>query len=355
MKPINVDALRRAIEGSHSSAAQDLVQRTLAQHGLASGPTGLPGPTMDLSGFTLPSMGQFAMPGAVSAKARDLPSGATFETDRYTCEAGSREYLTYVPASAAEGSATGLIMMLHGCTQNGADFANGTDMNRLAEDHNLIIVYPQQSRGDNAQSCWNWFSRGDQRHGRGEPSILAGIARQVASQHGIGQGRIFVAGLSAGGAMAVILGQTYPDVFAAVGVHSGLPHGAASDVASAFAAMSGGAAEPAKDSDQLTPTIIFHGTADHTVNPINAERISTGVLSAAPDLTMSRTEKGTSNGRTFSREIVTDADNAGLLESWKIEGLGHAWSGGHASGSYTDQKGPDASAEMIRFFLSRIS
>ncbi|MFT3690879.1 alpha/beta hydrolase family esterase [Paenirhodobacter sp.] len=328
MKPFDLGALRRA-------AASDLVRRTLAQHGLMPDDERSPlSPMADLLNRQAPAPDV-------------LPPGASLTTDRFTCAAGGRDYLTYVPASAA----TGLVVMLHGCTQTNADFAAGTGMNALAERHGLIVVYPQQSRGENAQSCWNWFSPGDQRRDRGEPAILAGIAAHVAQAHGIPSSATFVAGLSAGGAMAVILGQTYPDVFAAVGTHAGLPYGIARDVPSAFAAMAGKAvADPARAA-RPTPTIIFQGDADRTVNPANADRIARDVLTAGPRMTLFEQTSGRLNGRGFIRETTSTDDGATLLEYWKIEGLGHAWSGGNPAGTYTDSAGPDASAEMVRFFL----
>lgn len=344
MKPFDLGALRRAAATAHPDAASDLVRRTLAQHGLM--PDGGPGKQNPLSAMTV-LLNRQARPASAPEA---LPPGASLTTDCFTCEAGARDYLTYVPASAGTG-ATGLVVMLHGCTQTNADFAVGTGMNVLAERHGLIVVYPQQSRGDNAQSCWNWFSPGDQRRGRGEPAILAGIAAHVARAHGIPHSSTFAAGLSAGGAMAVILGQAYPDVFAAVGTHAGLPYGIARDVPSAFAAMAGNAnADPARPT-RPTPTIVFQGGADPTVNPANADRIARDVLNAGPEVTLFDQASGLLNGRSFIRETTMTGDGATLLEYWKIEGLGHAWSGGNSAGSYTDPAGPDASAEMVRFFL----
>lgn len=322
------------------------MRRTLAQHGLKpDGETGAQNP--------LSSMADLLNRQARPAPAPEaLTPGASLTTDRFTCKAGGRDYLTYVPASAGNG-ATGLVVMLHGCTQTNADFAAGTGMNVLAERHGFVVVYPQQSRGENAQSWWNWFSSGDQHRDRGAPAILAGIAAYVAQVHGVPHSATFAVGLSAGGAMAVILGQAYPDVFAAVGTHAGLPYGIARDVPSAFAAMAGNAGgDPARPArHRPTPTIIFQGGADRTVNPANADRIARDVLNAGPELTLFEQTSGLVNGRSFIRETTTTGDGAALLEYWKIEGLGHAWSGGNPAGSYTDPAGPDTSAEMARFFL----
>ena len=344
----NDDARAKGFEG-----ANDLVQRTLAQHGLA------PGQKAEM-GSPLPSMNAL-MAGLASKKGRlspqpvVIPEGAEFRQDTHTGKTGSRQYRTYIPASLNDG-ARGIVVMLHGCTQNAEDFAAGTGMNALAEKHRLIVLYPEQSRGDNAQSCWNWFSAGDQRRDRGEPEILVGMTRKAMAEHGVSPDRTFVAGLSAGAAMAVILGETYPDVFAAVGAHSGLPYGAAKDVPSAFAAMSGTVQDARRSASTATAarTIIFHGTADATVHPSNGERIARDASDRGPRQTIEHEDKGTAGGKSYRRKITSAPDGTDTLEHWVIDGLGHAWSGGQPAGSYTDANGPDASAEMIRFFLNDI-
>ncbi len=353
---LNVGARHRATEDArlaHVSAANDLVQRTLARHGLMPEPAGGPGATAG----TAPAMDDLlsGLKARFATTARQevaIPTGAEFRQEQFTCEAGSRAYRTYVPASATAG-VTGIVVMLHGCTQTAEDFAIGTGMNTLAEEHGFVVIYPQQSRGDNAQSCWNWFSRGDQRRERGEPAILAGITRAAMAEHGIARNRTFVAGLSAGAAMAVILGETYPDVFSAVGAHSGLPFGAAKDVATAFGAMAGTGPDPVTSHANSTAprTIVFHGAADSTVHPSNAERIARHAMDRGSPQTIETDERGNVSGRSFHRRITTGADGSVELEYWVVDGLGHAWSGGRAGGSYTDAKGPDASAEMVRFFF----
>ncbi|WP_254656233.1 extracellular catalytic domain type 1 short-chain-length polyhydroxyalkanoate depolymerase [Jannaschia sp. CCS1] len=273
-------------------------------------------------------------------------------SNTFTCRSGSRAYRMYVPTSASRG-VSGVVMMLHGCTQTPEDFAAGTGMNALAEDYGLIVIYPAQSRGDNAQSCWNWFSRGDQGRGRGEPSILAELAMEVCADHGISRDRTFVAGLSAGGAMAAILGETYPDVFAAIGVHSGLPVGAAKDVPSAFAAMGGTILDAPVANLGNTPmrTIVFHGSADSTVHPKNGDHVARRALDAGAGQILLTSQRGEKNGRSYTQSIYSDPAGAAVVEHWCVDGQRHAWSGGQAVGSYTDASGPDASAEMVRFFL----
>ncbi|HUE45731.1 MAG TPA: PHB depolymerase family esterase [Aestuariivirgaceae bacterium] len=285
-----------------------------------------------------------------------LPDGAQFLTRSFACAAGTRQYKLYVPASAAHGLG-GLVVMLHGCTQTPEDFATDTNMNAVAEANRLLVAYPAQTRAHNAASCWNWFNPADQRRDAGEPAILAGLARELAAKFDIPREKIFAAGLSAGGAMAAVLGATYPDVFAAIGVHSGLPAGAANDVISAFAAMRGdsGTTFAPMHTAEAGPgprTIIFHGTADRTVHAGNAEQLAAAARARAPS-GASRSERGTAeSGRAWTRTLIEDPQGTVAVELWMIEGAGHAWAGGHAGGSYTDPSGPDASAEMVRFFLS---
>ncbi len=347
-------ALRPAGDGAcpeRFEAANDLVRRTLSQHGL----------WPEANGDTAPFSGLMAGPAGLSVlkerpftKARPLrlPEGAAFRNHTHAGRTGSRAYRHYVPASAGEG-VTGIVMMLHGCTQTPEDFVLGTGMNALAEAHRLVVIYPEQSRGANAQTCWNWFSKGDQRRDRGEPEILAGMARTAMAEHGVPAERVFVAGLSAGAAMAVILGETYPDIFAAVGAHSGLPFSAAKDVPSAFAAMAGDltGAAAAPPVVAALRTIVIHGAADRTVHPSNGAEIVRRATSGPGLHTMDTTETGTRSGRGFRRTMSLDADGQILAEHWLIDGLGHAWSGGNGAGSYADPAGPAASAEMIRFFL----
>lgn len=270
-------------------------------------------------------------------------------------------YKLYVPPHLA-GSAPAprpLILMLHGCTQNPDDFAAGTRMNDLARREGFVVVYPAQTAHANSQKCWNWFKPQHQKRGRGEPALLAALTQHVAGTENVDSARIYAAGLSAGGAMADILGQTYPDVFAAVGVHSGLAAGAASDVVSALAAMrSGGKAGPSGGTSSVptAPVIVFHGDADSTVNPINAKAVVNAALAGTATSGQNqqpRASGGTSSGgQRYQRTDYPRADGSTAVELWMLHGAGHAWSGGSASGSYTDARGVDASAEMLRFFLA---
>ncbi len=278
------------------------------------------------------------------------PGGASgsFTAGHYRNECGARDYKLFEPAR--DGRALPLVVMLHGCTQDPDDFARGTRMNALARERGFLVLYPAQSQRGNAQRCWNWFKHNHQARGKGEPAILAGLVRDVIARHDVDPRRVYVAGLSAGGAMAAILGDAYPDLFAAVGVHSGLPAGSATDVQSAFAAMSGGAQSVRRGpkTGPTPPTIVFHGDADTTVNVVNGERVLRAAgLFASPDVRRGATAMGVA----WSCRPFVDAQGVVRAEEWTVHGAGHAWSGGNLSGSYTDPRGPDASAEMLRFFL----
>ncbi|RVT84350.1 PHB depolymerase family esterase [Rhodobacteraceae bacterium CCMM004] len=292
-----------------------------------------------LNGRSLPQGGALPLRGparpAAEPAATGLPDGARFTRHTHAGPHGRRDYLLYVPSPRPEGHGA-LVMMLHGCTQSAEDFARGTAMNALAERHGLVVAYPEQARTENPQGCWSWFRPEDQTRERGEPALLAALAGEVAGAHACGD-RVFVAGLSAGGAMAAILAETHPDLVVAAGVHSGLPAGSARDVASAFAAMNGQAA-PAPRPRKGAPLIVFHGSADRTVVPANGAAL-------VPGAGIETSHSG--QGRRWTRLTADDS------ELWRIEGLGHAWSGGDPAGSYTDAAGPDASAEMVRFFLAQ--
>ncbi len=283
-----------------------------------------------------------------------VPEGAQFGERTFSNKAGARSYKLYVPSSYI-GEALPLVVMLHGCTQSPDDFAAGTRMNELAEEHTFLVAYAAQARSANASKCWNWFNEGDQRRDHGEPSILAGITRQIIDNFPIERGRVYVAGLSAGGAAAAILGITYPDLYAGIGIHSGLACGAAADIPSAFAAMrQGGAAATIKHRrcETIVPTIVFHGDGDRTVNSVNGDQII--AQSGASTNLATEVSRGTApGGMSYTRTIQMNETGRTLLEQWMLHGAGHAWSGGSTAGSYTEPRGPDASREMVRFFLQQ--
>ena len=286
-----------------------------------------------------------ALDARVRPAARDvpLPDGARFEERRHEGPHGAMGYRLYVPASVAPGAP--LVVMLHGCTQDPEDFARGTRMNAVAEEAGALVAYPRQESSRNPNRCWSWFEPA-QTGASGEAAMIAALAAEASRAEGGDPSRMFAAGLSAGGAMAAALGAAHPGTFRAVGVHSGLPAGAASDMAGAFAAMGGRAG----DARALpVPAIVVHGTADRTVAPVNAERIARAGRSSSA--AKPRVRKGEANGRRYERIRLAAERGAGAVELWRIDGLAHAWSGGSADGSYADPSGPDASREMMRFFL----
>ena len=303
----------------------------------------------DLAARGMPAGFDFKVGGAPRPAPDPLPDGATFTTASYTGTAGTRDYKLYVPANRS-GQPLPLIVMLHGCTQSPDDFAAGTRMNKLAEEHGCLVAYPAQPSSANAQKCWNWFSPDDQRRDQGEPSLIAGITRQIMRDHPVDPSRVYIAGLSAGGAAAAIMGDAYPELYAAVGVHSGLPTGAARDLPSAFAAMRQGAAGSGRGS-RAVPTIVFHGDKDTTVHPSNGDAVAARSTASATGLRPTVQRGQTPGGHAYSRTVHADASGRALCEQWTIHGAGHAWAGGSPSGSYTDPRGPDATREMLRFFF----
>lgn len=283
------------------------------------------------------------LPGGTAAP--ELPPGASWTARQFQGPQGARDYRLFVPSRGAERT-TGLLLMLHGCKQDPEDFARGTGMLEVAEAEGLLLAFPAQPRIANMNGCWNWFEPGHQGADAGEPAILAGLVRALAAEFGIPPGRIFAAGLSAGAAMVAVLADAEPGLLAAIGVHSGLPAGAAHDVASAFAAMGGrhAAGRPAlrPDGPRL---ILFHGDADDVVAVGNADRLMGAAAKGRPEAAV------TAGGRRYTRTVVRAADGTVRAEDWRLQGGGHAWSGGSPEGSYTDPSGPDASREMVRFFL----
>lgn len=339
-----------AVPPTPAQVAQEFAQDFMARLGV---PAGLRQHSFDMPTFELPN---FHPPGfnAPASTPAQMPAGAQFIDGVYRNHAGTRSYKLYIPSSY-HGQAMPLIVMLHGCTQNPDDFAAGTQMNALAEEKECFVVYPAQTQGANSSRCWNWFNAIDQQRDQGEPSLIAGIARQVIDDYPVNEREVFVAGLSAGGAMAVIVGTLYPDLFAAVGVHSGLPFASAQDLPSALAAMKGGAMPNAQRKAPAggVPIIVFHGDRDTTVNPRNGdELIAQGVRSQAGGKAAKAAsiDGSVPNGHRYTRTTHSQADGSPLGEHWVIHGAGHAWSGGSGNGSYTDGKGPDASREMLRFF-----
>ncbi|MCD0499360.1 PHB depolymerase family esterase [Achromobacter sp. MY14] len=309
----------------------------------ASSPAAAPSPARD-DGAAPTSKPTHRAPGESSVTQGDFFTAGSFRNS-----AGQRAYKLYVPPGV-NGQARPLVVMLHGCTQDADDFAAGTAMNEAARKQGFYVLYPVQPRETNPQKCWNWFKHNHQQAGKGEPSILADMTRHVIAEYGIDTRRVYVAGLSAGGAMAAILADTYPQLYAAAGVHSGLAAGAAKDLPSALSAMKGIGVRPGAVSSTPVPTIVFHGDRDATVHPANAGAVV--AASAGGDARVqSQRVAGANQGRDSTKRVYTNAQGQVIAEYWEVHGAGHAWAGGSPKGSYTDQSGPDATQEMLRFFF----
>ena len=347
---IMADAARMTQSGD-LQAATAAIQAALAKAGLSESATEAVGGDANVIDVEAWEVGRKApaphAPAQPAPPANPGPHGQFVSGSHADASAGTREYKLFVPPASFEGPLP-LVVMLHGCTQNPDDFAAGTEMNDAALDRGFFVLYPAQTQRANSSRCWNWFKHNHQKRGRGEPALLAGMTRDIMSRYNIDPQRVYVAGLSAGGAMAAILGDAYPDLFAAVGVHSGLPTGSATDVQSALSVMRIGAV-PSASTTASPPTIVFHGDQDATVNPANGEQVA---ISSAGDLRPEIKRASSGRGRDYTQRVYRQAGGRIVAEHWTVHGAGHAWSGGSARGSYTDAQGPGASSEMLRFFFA---
>lgn len=294
-------------------------------------------------------------------------AGGSF-TDQYY---DGRHYKRYVPGSYEKTTAVELVVMLHGCSQSPQGFAAATQMNAVAESEGFIVVYPDQTRQANSSQCWNWFESEHQQRGSGEPALITGMTREVMNDFSIDSQRVYLAGFSAGGGMAPIMAVAYPDVYAAVGVHSGLEYDAANSLSEAFTAMSSGGPNPQRQGTQgyedmgsraqIVRTIVFHGTDDYTVDPVNGHQATeqatqTNDLAGDDsddddiDYTAETTETRTSPGHSYTVNEYADGGGNTVVAKYIIDGMGHAWAGGAQGGSYTDPDAPNASRIMWEFF-----
>jgi poly(hydroxyalkanoate) depolymerase family esterase len=367
----NASALRMPQRGPGAPSGKGSKARLLGaapgKQSALPGPAGTARPTPQGRRFRGAPRLPVDLPGSASGAQAGVPvtvpAGARFVERTYAGKAGTRAYKLYVP-SGYVGEAVPLVVMLHGCTQNPDDIAAGTGMNRLAEEHTFLVAYPAQARNANMQRCWNWFQAGDQQRGRGEPSLIAGITRHAMDEYRVDDSRVYLAGMSAGGAMAAVVAAAYPDLYAAAGIHSGLAPGAAHDLSGAFAAMQNGSpgkpVAPHAGIGRTVPIIVFHGDRDTTVHPSNAEYLISSYHrtdeARSRDRPGERVPRATTQegkvpgGYAYTRTVLSGPGGSVVAEGWTVHGLGHAWSGGSPSGSYTDSRGPDASAEMLRFF-----
>jgi poly(hydroxyalkanoate) depolymerase family esterase len=295
---------------------------------------------------------QAQVPVATAGPTPAAPGSGPLLDRSYANAAGVRRYRLFLP-SGYTGQPVPLIVMLHGGTQSGADFAAVTGMNAHAERHTFLVGYPEQPSSANSMRFWNWFRPGDQRRDSGEPSLLAGITRQISTEHAVDPARVYIAGFSAGGAMAAVMAATYPDLYAAVGVHSGLAHGAARDTMSAMAAMSNGPSTARPSPLPTIPLMVIHGDHDRTVHHLNADRLVETALGVDDHRhTQHRTQVTDGQvpgGRAYTRTAYADAAGVPIVERLTIHQGGHAWSGG-PSGRHADPLGPDAAGELVRFF-----
>ncbi|HVZ37087.1 MAG TPA: PHB depolymerase family esterase, partial [Polyangiaceae bacterium] len=321
-------------------------------------PGGLRGsPSLESLLSRLPRSGRMPPFGSVAKPPSPELPGRWLEGS-YANAAGKRDYRLYVPSGHRVGQPVPLLTMLHGGTQTADDFAAGTRMNEWAERHTFLVVYPEQSAAANPMRYWNWFQPAHQHRGTGEPSLLAGLTSHISTEYALDATRVYVAGFSAGAAMAAVLAACYADVYAAVGVHSGLAHGVATDVPSAFHVMKHGAPSNGRGDAGTVPLIVFHGDGDPTVNLANADCLVERRLRSGGKRSVGgqpqRIQRQVPGGHQYTRAVFSDLQGTPLVEQWTIHGGGHAWSGGSPLGSYTDPLGPDASAELVRFFGQQV-
>ncbi|MBP6395652.1 MAG: PHB depolymerase family esterase [Giesbergeria sp.] len=364
------EAMQRALMGplsdvpTHTHVSTEVLDALLPDRNTLTALTGLAGLT-GLTGLTgLGSAQDRSADAAASAPETEAPG--SFERVTLAHDGAQHHYLLYVPPGAAAGTPMPLVLMLHGCSQDADDFAAATGMNQAAAAANALVLYPAQARNANPGGCWNWFESSNQHRGQGELGLMVAMVRDVMARHSVDAQRVYAAGISAGGAMVALLGREYPEMFAALGVHSGLQAGAADNMMAALSAMNNGAklgpSSPSAraathSSSALHPAlIVFHGDADTTVSAKNGEQLVDAALQAAlgdKGAAVQETQSGQSAaGQRFTRHLYRAKASAPVLvEYWVLHNAGHAWSGGSAKVSQTDPRGVNATQEMLRFFL----
>ena len=329
-----------------------------------------PKPRRRVAALTALSRVPVSTPGPRTAAKRPVAKRRTsgrWLRSTYTGPAGSRSYDVYLPAGHRRTARVPLVVLLHGCNQASEEFVAATRFTALADRHGFVIVAPRQTRGYQPGGCWRWYESAHQARGTGEPAILAGIVAKVLAEPSrwrIDRSRVYAAGISAGGAMALILAATYPEVFAAVGVHSAPAYRSATSGGRALGAMRGrGAVVTPLAGARMAPLIVFQGTGDRVVHARSGTLVAEQWLaydaarSAGPGdphrITRSRAAaRRSADGRRYTVTRWYSARGRKQLEYWRVEGLGHAWSGGLADGSYSDSRGPRASTAMWQFFAA---
>jgi len=296
---------------------------------------------------------------------------ATFTRHLYQSSEGARAYWLFVPGGVSEGTSLPLVVLLHGCTQDAADVARGSRLNQYAEAQHFLVLYPEQPAAANPQKCWNWFVPEHQQRGAGEPALIEAMTRQVMAGRKVDPRRVFLAGISAGGAMAVLTALDYPELFAALAVHSGIQYRAAASATEAIAAMKNGGPAPGDRARlayaamgpraRMVPAMLLQGSKDPSVQPANLEALVAQFRALAELAGAGEGGKGRGEGereeteqgkyRTI-RTVYRDALGNSQIESWMIEGLAHAWSGGSPEGTWTDPAAPEMTREIVRFLLS---
>lgn len=301
--------------------------------------------------------------------------GGTWMNGTAKSSAGAIDYKLWVPTLYRKDKPAPLVLMLHGCMQNAEELAALSGMNELADKENFLVVYPQQTASANPLRCWNWFDPKNQERDVGEPSLIAAAVRDVRVSHSVDAKRIYVVGISAGGAMAAVMATAYSESFAAIGVIAGPEYKAATSVEGGLAAMKVGGPDPNQQglaayqaiqkgatTKKRVPLINFQGSKDPYVNPVNSDQLiaqwaqTNDLLDDGKDndsvtaKSSTETKGAVPNGYSYTKYSYRDTKGRLLMERWIVEGLGHAWPGSTATNRFADAKGPDATAEIWRFF-----